>query len=249
MSLIPEKMKTDEKLTLFHISPFMDAEVHQFEPRIPLNRADGEDKTIPRICTSTSIEGCIIGQPSILYEFHDYPQWEGMCPYQHMSSLHYLLVHGKSGLLMRVYHFEVSAEDINGPTYLKERHYVPDALETQEHWLLADATPVFVSYALLEQAKRDSETEKWDFKISHFNSTEALGFPVNYYDFYSVSNVQDSGNTNEYKQHSHKECQEILKRIEQMEAEAEMSQKVAEAKRTTEFIATVELTEDDLPTL
>lgn len=52
------------KTKLYHVSRYA-AKDKTFIPRIPSYRAFNENNTIPRICTSTSIEGCLNGIPQI----------------------------------------------------------------------------------------------------------------------------------------------------------------------------------------
>jgi len=88
-----------------------------FKPRIPENRMSGENATTPRICLSSSLEGCLSATP-----------WGG----------HNLPTKGKSEIF-RVYEFDTN-DILEGnlilPYDLFSQNLVPDALVTEEHWVI-----------------------------------------------------------------------------------------------------------------
>lgn len=57
-------------VTLYHVSYDLSEPLHkEFIPRIPNNTVNEEDESIPRICFSDSIQGCIRA-------ISGYPNWK-----------------------------------------------------------------------------------------------------------------------------------------------------------------------------
>lgn len=91
----------------------------KFVPRIPISAGKGENKTIPRICLSDSIDKCIQAIPG-LSELTD-------------GNIHKI----------RVYKYRVNrgnCDRIISPRTLYNRKLVPDALENNEYWCLKPIT-------------------------------------------------------------------------------------------------------------
>lgn len=91
----------------------------RFIPRIPSSAGKGENKTIPRICMSDSIEKCIQASPIISD-----------------------LLDGETHII-KVYKYRVNkrnADKIVGPKTLFNKKLVPDALENNEFWCLKPIT-------------------------------------------------------------------------------------------------------------
>lgn len=116
------------------------------EPVIPKNRFDSEDARIPRICTSTSLDGCltslgpaIIGLEALLRSLEHDPIeseiFDGLCfPF---TILTFYVPKDASYL--------VSTGEV-------ARH-VPDAWLTKECWLTKSCTPNSVSHLWLKNGK------------------------------------------------------------------------------------------------
>lgn len=222
-------VKNNNQIHLLHLSPFEDGSIELFEPRVPSRRNKSEDGTIPRICTSTSIEGCIIGHPHILYRFYEYPNERNSCPYEAMSHLHFLLEAGKGGMLLRVYHFEVDAQAIRTPDLLFENGLVNDARESQEHWLMENSTPASVSYLLLESIKKDEATGELKFEYSQFDSLDEIGTPIKMDDFYFLMETSDPTGSFFNHQYSVEEAREIVSRLDDVTRVYEEKRKESEA--------------------
>ena len=97
--------------------------VPKFVLRVPKNRLYGEDDVTPRICLSTSIEQCVNAKP---------------------FSAQALYLAREFGLAMALYVYTFRSEDIPegrllGPEGLVD--LVPDALESNEYWLLDPDVP------------------------------------------------------------------------------------------------------------
>lgn len=105
-------------MRLFHITNDL---THDgiFNPRIPLERMDTEDDSIPRICVCDSIEGCFSAMP--------YGGGRLDC---------YI----NSGLVFKVFEFEAQPEYTSEDLYYSE--LVLDAEMTGEHWITTKITPV-----------------------------------------------------------------------------------------------------------
>lgn len=95
-------------MKLYHVSLTRTEAVKTFVPRVPetLSEELGEDRNIPRICLSSSIEGCL-------------QAIEASC---------------RIGMPMMVYTVDVDAADpaLIIPEIVRKK--VPDALENQEYW-------------------------------------------------------------------------------------------------------------------
>lgn len=135
---------------LMHIEQWKEdsAVIEMFIPRIPPERADGEDDTIERVCTSTSIEKCAKAAPHISYVLF------GMTEDINLSDMvaeefHYFLEFKESGMIVRVYHFDVPEHIVTSATSILEKGLVPDVLTTDEHWILDAVQPTAVRYAVI----------------------------------------------------------------------------------------------------
>jgi hypothetical protein len=100
-------------MLLFHLSPTYLGNKKLFIPRVPAAQTNWfvrngyEDATTPRICTSTTIEGCLVG-------------------INKMEPL----------LKFYVYRFAPIESAIVKPEELLAKKYVPDAAATNEHWII-----------------------------------------------------------------------------------------------------------------
>lgn len=116
------------------------------EPVIPKNRFDSEDARIPRICTSTSLDGCLtslgpatIGLDVLLRSLeHDPVETEvsdGLCFPFTILTFH----------VPKDASYLVSTSEV--------AHHVPDAWLTKECWLTKSCTPNSVSHLWLKNGK------------------------------------------------------------------------------------------------
>lgn len=152
---------TSNKIQLFHISSLHDGgeEKTVFTPRIPRLRAVGEDETMERICVSSTLEGCFIGHPTAVNSVHT-----------GLEDRVYLLERGKEAMIFRVYGFEVEKEKVRMPEELHEKGYVPDALLSQEHWILEPCQPVSISYVVLENVSYQIGTKEFTFTYTEHDT-------------------------------------------------------------------------------
>lgn len=107
---------------LYHISLRFWERVEEFKPRIPKGRLDcvGEDATIPRICLSDSLEGCLTGVPWGGYNLINDP------PYKAVGFM----------AIARLYEFDKSKiieENLLSPKQIKK--FVPDSEISREYWV------------------------------------------------------------------------------------------------------------------
>ena len=108
--------------TLYHISKNLDM-IKEFIPRVPENRAVGEEAETPRICLSSSIDGCLTAVP-----------WGG-------ANLDVALSNEQ---LIRVYEFNINDLNIDKlipPEYLYSKNLVIDSKVTNEYWYTAPVKP------------------------------------------------------------------------------------------------------------
>lgn len=174
----------ERKLKLMHIGNMFEPEVKEFIPRVPIQRAGFENESINRVCVSSTMDGCMKAHPTVIYYMVEYMDAEYSCPYTHMSHFQMLLEKGKSGMFFRVYHFDLDEKDVYTPDFLHSQKYVPDCLDTQEHWVLNNCKPTSISYLLIEKMVMDRETKEFDIEYSLFDSLEDCGLYMPYNDFF-----------------------------------------------------------------
>lgn len=102
-------------MKLYNITFDLKDDRQLLEPCIPKSAADDEDKTIPRVCFTDSVEHCFQAIPG---------DSRNACKY--------------AEFLIRS--IEINVEECVSPQELFDKKLVPDALENQEYWVLH---PVF----------------------------------------------------------------------------------------------------------
>lgn len=109
-------------MKFYHVSTHKGATIEQeLIPRIPNNTLDDENKDIPRICLSTSIEGCFIAlqyitdKPFILYELD----------------------------------IDENDKALLSSKYLYDNNLVMDALESNEYWYLKPIKAIGKAYTII----------------------------------------------------------------------------------------------------
>lgn len=169
--------------TYYHVSSNYDREINEFIPRIPHNRASGEDAVQKRICVSTSLQGCIKAAPTIWYHMHTYLNAEYYDPYTHMERLTTLLEQNeKVGYLFKVYEFYLDEGEVISASVLKENEWVPDADQTNEHWITKPIKPSKSYYILIENTKEENNQPIFDVTTYQLHE---LGGVENYYDTFN----------------------------------------------------------------
>jgi hypothetical protein len=154
-------------MKLYHISSDFNETIETFIPRIPAFRATGEDERIKRVCTSSTINGCLNGEPSINYYVYYYPQQEYFCPYEYMGKMNTLLDHKEVvGHLMKVYEFEIDEAKVITPEELFNNKLVPDVINSKEHWILEEISPTHAFFILIKSATELENKEiKYEYDI------------------------------------------------------------------------------------
>lgn len=117
-----------------------------FVPRIPVRRMSEENVEIPRICLSTSIEGCFTAAP-----------WGSEC-----------LSDRPSYVVYRVYEFDgdkIPKNHIFTTEKLAKEEFVPDAMFTNETWIIEqNLIPDDMYYIILDDYEFDVvEASNYDF--------------------------------------------------------------------------------------
>jgi hypothetical protein len=143
---------------LFHVSgDITDAKTKLFVPRIPEHRYVGEDDTIPRICFSDSILGCIKAIPD---------SYDGI--------YNRLCLQEERGIpaLFSVYSIDegrLPKDIIRTPEQLQ--HLVPDALQTSEYWILNFTLELpLYSYIWVKNIQLDEDDNIIDCQFEHSKS-------------------------------------------------------------------------------
>lgn len=108
---------------LYHLSlyPIPDG---LFKPRIPAIRVDGEDSSIPRICFSKSIIGCLQAMPTNKYILANLQMLQDDF---YMPAVMYLY---------RIDEKSIPKRNKYSSKYLTEKGYVPDAQLNHEVWVI-----------------------------------------------------------------------------------------------------------------
>lgn len=118
------------------------------KPCIPRNRLEGENDTIPRICVSRTLDGCLtaigpaaIGLDALRKALSDLKQ--DMEPEQQMQIIEQLT------FPYTILLFDVPDDALYLVKTARVAEYVADAWWTQECWLMEDCRPVYVSHEWL----------------------------------------------------------------------------------------------------
>lgn len=143
---------------LFHISSdILDAETKLFTPRVPENRCEGEDDTIPRICFSNNVLGCIKAIPD---------SYDGVYNRVRLQK--------EKGIpaLFSVYSVDeekLSKDIIRTPEQLQ--HLIPDALQNSEYWIINTnlELPLY-SYIWIKDIQLDKEGNITDCQFEYSKS-------------------------------------------------------------------------------
>lgn len=109
-------------------------------PKIPLNRMDGEDNAIPRICTSTSLDGCLTGVGPSHIGLHSLQ--ENLIDHDGFDADSLLFP-------FTVLQFEMSRNDPALMRTGKVAKYVPDAWMSEECWITKPVFPTSVRHLWL----------------------------------------------------------------------------------------------------
>lgn len=133
---------------LKHLSYDIDTDIDVFTPRIPLQRMYGENNTVARVCVAPSVDDCLYGSP---YTAELFPR-DGYIERGEVAIVCHTDAVGDDyhGVPFVIYTFDVSDDDVMTPAALTE--LVPDATYTDEHWLIASATPIKREVYLLHDA-------------------------------------------------------------------------------------------------
>lgn len=167
---------------LYHISEDYDKHIELFVPDIPESACLSEDYKTKRICTSSSLEGCLKGHPNTWYDMVEYPNKEYTYPEWVMDKMAVLLDYGEiTGHLYKVYEFNVDDKHIVFSETLFQENLVPDAIISEEHWILKDTMADRVFYLFVTEAFLVND-EKC-FKYVLFEENEIGRIADGYYHF------------------------------------------------------------------
>lgn len=137
--------------TYLHISFDPWTNIKEFAPRIPLQRAYGEDNKTQRVCVSNSIENCLSAAPmtDVIFEPGGYLETNDLSLY---------ISDDNSGVPFVVYELQANPSSVLHPVELSS--LVPDAVETQEHWIIHPVLPSNRRFFLLEDVNASGECLK-----------------------------------------------------------------------------------------
>lgn len=122
-------------MKFMYIDDNTDVVIKKFIPRIPdaLSRTTGENNTIPRVCVSPTLDGCLSAAP-----WQDYVE-DFACEEKPL----------------RVYEFETDKERIIPNDVLYKKGWVDDANFTSEYWILNEIKPTKIYDIILEEVWYD----------------------------------------------------------------------------------------------
>lgn len=232
-----------KKLELFHVSRYREGEgaIQDFIPRIPRNRMNGENDSMPRICVSDNLMGCFTAMSNPSYEMYSYQRESYHCPYQQMSHMDILMETNQAGQMYRVYHFDMDEPEVVTPAELHEKGWVPDALETNEHWITANRKPDRISYIFLLSVTPGKG--KFNFRLSEVQEdVEAFGVMMRLDDLYFYTNDRNESMFQQYSMESALQIKATVK--EEWEAKQEASKA---SQQVADWSVNVEVSEEDLP--
>lgn len=132
-------------MILYHVTQHIDHDGY-FEPRIPDDRLEGEDDSTPRVCTSTTIEGCFSSMPG-----------GGMGLENHIHDTH---------SIYKIYKIDTEKYKLRymSSTELVCEELVMDAETTGEYWILDEfrmnPNDVFYIHLTYWQKKYEGYTSK-----------------------------------------------------------------------------------------
>lgn len=236
-----------KKLELFHVSRYSEGKeaIQEFVPRIPKNRMDGENDSMPRICVSDNLIGCFRAMSNPAYEMFEYAESEYYCPYQGMSYLDILLEKNQSGQMYRIYHFDMETSEVVTPAELHEKGWVPDALKTNEHWITANRKPDRVTYIFLHSVTKGKRT--YEFRLSdEQEELETFGVMMPLDDLYFYTDQRNEPLFQQYSKEKGLEIKECLAK-ERAVLSAKSQEPQTRSTREPEFWGEVEVSEEDLP--
>ena len=115
----------------YHVSLELDYIISLFEPRVPVSIMEHEDEVTPRICISSSIDGCLSAVP-----------WGGANLWEYMEMNLYEECEDEN-IYVRVYEFEIDANNsyLISPEKLWESDLVRDAICNREYWYIGELIP------------------------------------------------------------------------------------------------------------
>lgn len=124
---------------LYHAT--LDPYAEVITPRVPTNRGPEENSTIERICTSTSIEGCLTAV-----------SWGGKC-------FEFLMAESGSAVIHILEYDigDIGHKNIIPGDFLWQKGLVHDAFKNDEYWIIRDATPTDSYYIVVTDW-----TEGWE---------------------------------------------------------------------------------------
>lgn len=114
-----DKSVKKKRYTLYHVSIDANLEPHHFIPRIPSRCLNGEDKKIPRVCASDSINNCLQG-----------------CPDSYIFSTESIVLQSAFLYVYEIDMLKIGYRNIRLWQELIE--LVPDVPTTKEYWITTD---------------------------------------------------------------------------------------------------------------
>lgn len=168
----------------YHISLEVDNQIEEFAPKLPSAIYKEEDASIPRICLSESIEGCLSGFPA------GGRKLEGVVAEHHslFEDLNPNLNEGDTfmdySLLFRVYEFEKS--DIQEGNLIETEDlllngYVMDADSSEEVWVINQNLKPVKTYLVLLTEYTEGAGDVFSQEYYHLTEDQAADIDISDY--------------------------------------------------------------------
>lgn len=153
---------------LYHVTLDLD-HPGVFEARVPKSRMKSEDNTIPRICVSDTVEGCLTSTP-----FGSHYLDESLMENSDLIKI-FVIDTEKLGLL---------SSDILSPSELYQDGKVDDAMLTNEHWILRNITVPEEDHMVVTVTGFD-DTD-WKYRFSHSEKAVLDKLDIDWSDYDAV---------------------------------------------------------------
>lgn len=123
-------------MIFYHLSLIIDEDISEFIPRCPNSEFIGEDDTIPRVCVSKTIKGCVMSAPWGMRGVYTL----GLIDVNRDS---FRRLHGvdDEGMYVNLKVYELETDSYIDSDFLYENKLVPDANITEECWILNSIKP------------------------------------------------------------------------------------------------------------
>lgn len=149
----------------YHLIPYTSRAPHDIELRVPKNRFDGEEDSLPRICVSKSLDGCLtsIGPHNVYL-----PYLQDKCK-RGQTGTETGQEHIRFPFILRTYKIRFLDALLGRfwDTSILSK-FVPDAAISQECWIVKPMRPESIQVIWLEDAKIQMQDLELDGELCDY---------------------------------------------------------------------------------